>query len=238
MPDQPLRDAFPDWPLPDLERAARAHWDDPGRLRLLLRDLVARPEPAARALQARVEDRLHELPPMAQPRVVRRDPAALRAAPPPPQAPTPEMAAILRLLELERASGETARQEAAELRRNLALARDLRTDRDSRLREELQAAREEARAAREEARRLAQRLATAARPAPAPPARPACDPAYAELGLAPDLPDDLIVVFERALLRHHHPDRAPPDAREAATRRFQSVCVAFQRIRKLRNLPG
>ncbi len=239
MPDQPLRDASPDWPLPDLERAALAHWDDPGRLGLLLRDLARRSEPEARDLQARVARRLRELP-APRPRVVRRNPDALRAAPPPPpQPPTPEMAAVLRLLELERASGACARQEAAELRHQLAQARALRggAEADDRLRRELDAARAEAQAAREEASRLAQRLAFAGSPGPRPAPAP-CDPAYAELGLAPDLPDDLIVVFEKALLRHHHPDRAPPHAREDATRRFQSVCVAFARIRKLRGLPG
>jgi hypothetical protein len=249
MPDQPLREPLsPLWPLPELEGAARAHWDDAGRLGLLLRDLALRPEPEARALHARVAQRLRELPadPPARPRVVRRDPGALRAPPPPPSAPTPEMAAVLRLLELERASGATARQEAAALRGQLAQARALRgdTEAEARLQRELAAAREEARAAREEARHLAQRLAFAstsprapARPAP-PPRAPATDPAYAELGLAPDLPDDLLQVFERALLRHHHPDRAAPEAREAATARFQSVTLAFQRIRRLRGLPG
>jgi hypothetical protein len=64
------------------------------------------------------------------------------------------------------------------------------------------------------------------------------DAAYAELGLSPDLPDDLVPVYERALLRHHHPDRVEPSSREAATRRFQSVTIAFQRIRRLRGLQG
>lgn len=253
MPDT-LRDhPSPDWPLPDLRRAAEAHWDDAARLRLLLRDLATRAEPGARDLHARVAGRLLELPADQPPRarVVRRDPAtARRPAPPPPEPPTPEMTAILRLLELERASNASARQEAAQLRRHLQDLRAARPD-DGLLRRQLEAARAEAKAAREEALRLSERLAFAtsgpgrprpepapARPEPGPSRRPSADPAYAELGLSPDLPDDLVPVFERALLRHHHPDRAAPESREAATIRFQSVTLAFQRIRKLRGLGG
>lgn len=242
----------PDWPLPDLEAAARAHWDDAPRLRLLLLDLGDRPE--AGALRDRVAARLRDLPPRPVtspvPRTIRRDPAALgrRGPPPPPADPTPEMAALLRLLELERAQGRAAREEAAELRRHLEALRARRQEDDA-LRRERDALREEARSAREEAARLAHRLAFASAsprrppdsPGPAPRAAPVSrapqpDPAYAELGLSPDLPDDLLAVFERALLRHHHPDRAPPEARDAATARFQSVTKAFQRLRKLRGL--
>lgn len=237
MPDAAAPDATPtdasspDWPIPDLVAAAEAHWDDAGRLALLERDLARRVEPEARALLARVAARLRELP---RARVIRRDPSALRR-PAPPAQPTPEMAAVLRLLALERASGESARREAALLRQRLEASRAPEAEAAAALRAELQSAREEARAAREEAARLALRLAT---PAPRATARPAPppDPAYAELGLAPDLPDDLVPVLERALLRHHHPDRAPPEGRDAATRRFQSVARAFETIRRLRGL--
>ena len=246
----PLRDQpVPDWPLSDLLRAAEAHWNDATRLGLLLRDLAVRPEPAARDLHARVARRLRELPPEPRARVVRRDPAATRRpAPLPLEPPTPEMATILRLLELERASNAAAREEAASLRRHLAQMRAASEDGDGTLRRQLDAAREEARTARAETLRIAERLAfvssapgrsrpdPAARPTPVSGHQSGPDPAYAELGLSPDLPDDLIPVFERALLRHHHPDRAAPEGRGAATQRFQLVTMAFQRIRKLRGL--
>jgi hypothetical protein len=246
QPDQ----ALPDWPLLDLLRAAEAHWGDAARLGLLLGDLAARPEPEARELYGRLARRLRELPLEPRARVVRHDPAAIRRTVPPPiEPPTPEMAAILRLLELERTSNAIARQEAASLRRHLAQMRAVRGDEEnSALRRQLYAAREDARAARAEALRLAERLAfatsapgharqDAARQPPSTPERaPSPDPAYAELGLSPDLPDDLVSVYERALLRHHHPDRAAPEEREIATKTFQKVTIAFQRIRTLRGL--
>ena len=255
MPDQTAHDQTtqdprrPDWPLPDLRDAAEAHWDDAPRLRLLLRDLEHRTDRGARELLGRVTARLRDFAPEpARPRVIRRDPAAFARvkAAPLPQEPTPEMAALLRQLQVERASSEQARQEAATLRQRLSEARA--ADLDDALRRDLAAARAEARAARQEAARLAERLAFASSPAsrlrpepaappPRPePHRPRADPAYAELGLSPDMPDELIPVLERALLRHHHPDRAAPEAREAATQRFQSVTLAFARIRKLRGL--
>lgn len=255
MPDQTAPDHAsqdprrPDWPLADLKDAAEAHWDDAARLRLLLRDLEGRADPGARDLSARVAARLRDV----APRVIRRDPAAFTRvkAAPLPKEPTPEMAALLRQLQFERASGEQARQEAATLRQRLSESRA--PSPDETLKRDLEAARAEARAAREEAKKLAERLAFVrtpagrARPEDTPPrsdptrpepsrARPAPDPIYAELGLSPDMPDELIPVLERALLRHHHPDRAAPEAREAATARFQSVTIAFQRIRKLRGL--
>lgn len=263
MPDQPGRDPrYPDWPVPELRRAAESHWDDAARLRLIAQALGRRTDPGARDLEGRVAARLRDLDAAApRPRVIRRDPAFLARAKaaPLPREPTPEMATLLRQLELERASGESARKEAAMLRQRLLEQRTRRLEAEAApgRDRELQAARAEARAAREEAARLAERLAfvssagrrgadpAQARPQPgsAPPrpdaaqaARP--NPAYAELGLSPDLPDDIIPVLERALLRHHHPDRATPEAREAATRRFQSVQRAFDTIRRLRGLPG
>jgi hypothetical protein len=152
------------------------------------------------------------------------------------------MATLLRELQAARASGDDARKEAAALRQRLAVPPD---DETVTLRRELEAARRDAQAAREEARRLAERLAFAtasparrAEPPPRPAPAPRADPAYLELGLSPDLPDELLPVLERAYLRHHHPDRAPPDQREAATVRFQAVTLAFGRIRRLRGMAG
>lgn len=55
--------------------------------------------------------------------------------------------------------------------------------------------------------------------------------AYAVLGVAPDATQEQLKAAHRALVRRHHPDLAPPDEREAATRRVQDINVAYGLVR-------
>ncbi len=55
--------------------------------------------------------------------------------------------------------------------------------------------------------------------------------AYAVLGVAPDASAEELKRAHRALVRRHHPDLVPPDARPAATRHVQEINVAYGLVR-------
>jgi hypothetical protein len=55
--------------------------------------------------------------------------------------------------------------------------------------------------------------------------------AYAVLGVPSDASDEALKRAHRALVRTHHPDLAPPERREAATRRVQEINVAYGLVR-------
>ena len=51
------------------------------------------------------------------------------------------------------------------------------------------------------------------------------------LGVSRDASHDRIKAAHRALVRRHHPDLAPPEERDAATRRVQQINVAYGLLR-------
>jgi hypothetical protein len=55
--------------------------------------------------------------------------------------------------------------------------------------------------------------------------------AYAVLGVAPNASQAALKAAHRRLVRTHHPDLHPPEARAAATRRVQEVNVAYGLVR-------
>lgn len=55
--------------------------------------------------------------------------------------------------------------------------------------------------------------------------------AYAVLGVAPDATQEQLKAAHRELVRRHHPDRAPPAERDAATERMREVNVAYGLVR-------
>lgn len=55
--------------------------------------------------------------------------------------------------------------------------------------------------------------------------------AYAVLGVAPDAPQEQLKAAHRELVRRHHPDRAAPAERDAATERMREVNVAYGLVR-------
>lgn len=55
--------------------------------------------------------------------------------------------------------------------------------------------------------------------------------AYGVLGVAPDATSQELKAAHRALVRRHHPDLAPPDARAEATRLVQDINVAYGLVR-------
>lgn len=57
---------------------------------------------------------------------------------------------------------------------------------------------------------------------------------YRSVGLTSTAHAVVVSAARRALLHHYHPDRAPPAQRAAATRQFQAVSAAFDRIVALR----
>ena len=55
--------------------------------------------------------------------------------------------------------------------------------------------------------------------------------AYAVLGVEPDASAPELKAAHRRLVRRHHPDLQPPEARPAATRRVQQINVAYGLVR-------
>lgn len=55
--------------------------------------------------------------------------------------------------------------------------------------------------------------------------------AYAILGVDPECSQAELKAAHRRLVRRHHPDVAPPEDREAATRRLQRINMAYALVR-------
>jgi curved DNA-binding protein CbpA len=55
--------------------------------------------------------------------------------------------------------------------------------------------------------------------------------AYEVLGVDPTVTDEELRRAHRRLVRHHHPDHAPPEARAEATRRVQTINLAYGLVR-------
>jgi hypothetical protein len=181
-------------------------------------------------------------------RTIRRDPGARPAAPPPPPPadPTPEMAALLRLLELERAQAAppARRRPSCAATSNPCARGARRTTRcgASAMRSRGGPVRPRGGRPPRPPPRLRQRRGPQAaglpQPAPraaSPPRAPQPDPPTPSWACPPTSPTTSSPSSSARCCATTTPT-APPRAREAATQRFQSVTRAFQRIRKLRGL--